>query len=82
MVLCSEAVHGNSVKALMTNDIIASLEKQMCNSECVGLQNTSPVAVPSSMKNTDLCSKVRDDDELLENVLGQDVCVSSLLDVI
>jgi len=32
--------------------------------------------------NTDLCSKIRDDDELLQNVLGQNVRVSSFLDVV
>ncbi len=31
---------------------------------------------------TDLCAEVRDDDELLEHVLGQDVGEASLLDVI
>jgi len=33
-------------------------------------------------ENSNLCAEVGDDDELLEDVLGQDVRVSGLLDVI
>lgn len=31
---------------------------------------------------TDLCSEIRDYDELLQYVFGQDVCVSRLLNVV